>query len=138
MKIEEVPQDYTGILVEGKVRDLCYAVDEDGTYKTKYSVGWNPKNEAMFQAWDKIKEDTEIVRKSVLNKIDSPIHFYMHKHLMDVATLAQHVGMWSWKVKRHLKYRNFITLSDSKLSKYAEVFNLTVEELKDISLLENQ
>ena len=46
MKKAEVPQDNEGLL-EGKLREVCYAVDESGNYVTVLSTGWTPKNAAL-------------------------------------------------------------------------------------------
>jgi hypothetical protein len=40
--------------------------------------------------------------------------------------------MWQWRVKRHLKPTVFKSLSDSILKKYADAFNISIEELKNV------
>ena len=58
MKIEEVPQDLK--YYEGSViRDLNYAVDNNGHYHAVVSDGWAPKNEALELALDEA-DDKEI------------------------------------------------------------------------------
>jgi hypothetical protein len=39
--------------------------------------------------------------------------------------------MWTWRVKRHGKPSVFKKLNDKILSKYAEAFEITIEELKN-------
>jgi len=51
---------------------------------------------------------------------------------MDIGILAAYVNKWQWQVKRHLKPAVFSKLSDAMLSKYARVFNITVDALKKI------
>jgi hypothetical protein len=134
MKKNEVPQDDANML-EGKLREPCYAVDEDGKYTTVRSVGWEPKNIVMQHAWEAVHEKVEAVRQQVIRKELSPIAYYMEKQLMDIGVLAGYTGFFRWTVKRHLKYKNFITLSDSKLGKYAEAFEISLETLKNQELL---
>jgi hypothetical protein len=137
MREKDVPQD-KGFLIEGKVRDLCYAVDENGHYTTVLSVGWDPKNRAMSQAWDEVNERTEDVRQQVLQGSLSPIAYYMHKNLMDTKILSQYTGFGRWRVKRHMNPSVFTSLDRRKLIQYAEVFNISVEELVDIGRLKKQ
>jgi hypothetical protein len=132
MKIDEVPQD-KGYLIEGRISDLNYAVDKNGTYISRKSKGWTPKNEAMSMAWDIIYERAEEARKNVLAGKISPLAFYMELNIMDVKILAGYLGIPKWKVKRHLKIKNFSKLKPDLLSRYAEAFRLTPEELVDMN-----
>jgi Cro/C1-type HTH DNA-binding domain len=136
MKINEVPQDQ-GFMIEGKIRDVCYAVDENGHYTKKLSTGWNPKNEAMVMAWDVVYERVEDVRSKILAGELSPIAFYMELNVMDVAILADYTGISKFKVKKHLKMKKFKELETEVLEKYASTFNLSVEELKDVERIKN-
>lgn len=131
MKTDEVPQD-KGFLIEGKVSDLNYAVDKDGHYTSRQSVGWIPKNEAIKLAWDQIYEHAEEVREQVLAGKASPIAFYMELNVMDVSILAKYVELPKRKVRRHLKMKEFNRLSPGLISRYANVLNLTAEELVSV------
>ena len=44
--------------------------------------------------------------------------------------VSAYTGFCKWQVKRHLKPEVFRKLSDKKLKKYADVFEVSVEELK--------
>lgn len=132
MKINDVPQDDAGFLKEGKVRDVCYAVDEEGNYKQVLSLGWEPKNDAMRHAWSHVQEKAEKVRQHVLNGKYSPIAFHMERSMMTAGLLAQYTGFSRLKVKRHMKPKAFGLLTYEELSAYAEAFNLTVDELKTV------
>ena len=59
----------------------------------------------------------------------SPIAYFMQKKLMDLPLLAQYVGKWQWQVRRHMNPSVFNELSEAMLRKYAEVFQITVQEL---------
>jgi hypothetical protein len=56
---------------------------------------------------------------------------------MDVAILAGYTGFWKWQIKRHLKPEVFNNLADKKLKKYAEAFNIKVEDLKTMTVHED-
>lgn len=137
MKAKEVPQDDADMM-RGKFREPVYSVDENGNYTTVPSVGWDPKNAVMQQAWDNINEKVEAVRKRVINGELSPIAYYMEKQIMDTHLLAQYVGINRWKVKRHLKAKHFNRLSNDIIAHYAEVFDLSPSELKDIDKIKKE
>jgi hypothetical protein len=129
MKKQEVPQDHG--LTEGLPIDICYALDENGNYVKVVSSGWQPKTDAMLQAWEVINDKIEEVRQQVLSGELSPIAYFMEKSLMDVKLLADYTGFSKRKVRKHLQPGHFIKLEDTKLARYAEVFEIEVEVLKD-------
>ncbi len=132
MKKKEVPQDKSN-LESANFRELCYAVDENGEYITENSSGWEPKTVALNNAIEEINERISDAKKRVLSGETSPIEYYMELHKMDVGILASYIGFWQWKVKRHFKPSIFKKLEDKTLNKYAEVFEISVEELQNIS-----
>jgi hypothetical protein len=131
MKIEEVPQDdkYLGRTI---VRDVCYALDENGEYRQVVSVGWEAKNEALSLAWDAISEAAEAVRQEVLAGKKSPLAYHMEKQLFDVGLLASYAGFSKKTVRKHLQPGVFAGLDDRVLGRYAEVLNTSTEELKKV------
>ena len=48
---------------------------------------------------------------------------------MDLPLLAKYVGKWQWQVKRHMKPSVFYKLDTAILQRYADTFNITIEEL---------
>ena len=131
MKKSEVPQDKSN-LESASFRELCYAVDEDGNYTTENSTGWEPKTIALNNTLDEIMERIQEAKNKVLNHQSSPIEYYMEVHKMDVPILASYVGLFQWQVKRHFKPKIFQKLSQKKLQKYADVFEITIDQLKQI------
>lgn len=131
MKKEEVPQDKSN-LESANFRELCYAVDEDGEYVTEKSTGWKPKTIALDNAIEEIKERVAQAKEDVLTGKTSPIEYYMELHKMDVGILASYVGLWQWRVKQHFKPAVFKRLKNRTLQKYANVFDISIEELKKI------
>jgi hypothetical protein len=131
MKKGEVPQDRSN-LESSKFKELCYAVDEDGQYTTAKSTGWTPKTIALDNAIEVINERTEHAKQRVLNNTTSPIEYYMELHKMDLPILASYVGLWKWRVKRHFKPKIFNKLSHKMLQKYADIFDISIDQLKNI------
>lgn len=130
MKKEEVPQD-KGNLSVNNMKELCYATDENGNYTTALSTGWEPKTIALENSIQDISERIEQAKADVKSGISSPIVYFMELHKMDWGILASYVGMWTWRVKRHGKPSVFKGLNDKILSKYAEAFEISVDELKN-------
>ena len=134
MKDKEVPQDDANMM-RGKFREPVYSLDKDGNYTVVKSVGWDPKNAVMQQAWDNINEKVEETRKKVLNGQLSPIAYYMEKNIMDIGLLAKYMGVWRWTVKKHMKPKHFKKLTGEQLAQYAEIFNISVKQLTDTNAI---
>jgi len=126
MKKDEVPQDLGSL---GKVtKEVCYATDSAGKYVTELSSGWDVKTKALDVAWEDIKKRIELAREQVLNNNASPLLFFMEYRLMDISILADYTGFWKWQIKRHLKPGVFNKLPEKKLQKYADAFDINVED----------
>jgi hypothetical protein len=135
MKKEDVPQDLSSL---GKItKEMCYATDESGKYTTELSRGWDIKISALDTAWQDIKDRVALARQLVLNDKASPILFFMEKGLMDIGIVSAYTGFWKWTIKRHLKPAVFKRLSDKKLQRYAEVFNVSIDDLKSMNVHED-
>jgi hypothetical protein len=130
MKKEEVPQD-KGNLSNKNMKELVYATDEKGNYTTALSTGWEPKTIALSNSIDEISERIATAKVQVENKEVSPIVYFMEHSRMDLAILSSYAGMWQWRVKRHFKPKVFAKLSDKILQKYAETFNISIDELRN-------
>jgi hypothetical protein len=133
MKKEEVPQDESN-LSKSSVKELIYATDENGNYTTALSSGWEPKTIALNNSLEEINERIAAAKQQVLNKEASPILYFMELNRMDIGILASYVGIWQWRVKRHLKPKVFEGLNDKLLQKYADAFNISVAELKNFKV----
>lgn len=132
MKKEDVPQDLSSL---GKItKEVCYATDNSGKYVTELSNGWNIKITALDATWQDIEGRIAAAREKVLNKEASPLLFFMERGLMDIGILAGYTGFWKWQIKRHLKPAVFKNLPDNKLRRYAEVFNVSVDDFKNMNV----
>lgn len=142
MKKKDIPQDKSAL--ENHTRELCYAQGEDGEYGTALSSGWEPKTIALDQAWNEIKQRKIEALKGLINKETSPVAYFMEKNIMDLNVLASYSGFFKFSVKKHLKYDSFNNLSDKKKQKYADAFEISLEELenldavKELEKVENQ
>ncbi|WET00558.1 hypothetical protein [Flavobacterium sp. YJ01] len=130
MEKENVPQDKSN-LTKNNVKELLYATDENGNYTTTLSTGWEPKTIALSNSIDEINERIADAKQQVLNGEVSPIVYFMEVNKMDLTILSSYVGFWKWRVKRHFKPNVFATLSDKILKKYADTFEVSIEELKN-------
>ncbi|MEX0273342.1 MAG: hypothetical protein AB3N16_03080 [Flavobacteriaceae bacterium] len=133
MNKKDVPQDKSN-LASANIKELYYAVDENGEYVTANSTGWEPKTVALDNAIKDIEERVEAAKKRVLNNETSPIEYYMELHKMDLGILASYVGLWKWRVKRHFRHSVFKGLNDTMLQKYAVVFEISVAQLKQVDI----
>jgi hypothetical protein len=134
MKKEDVPQDLSSL---GKItKEICYATDETGKYTTELSRGWDIKISALDTAWQDIKDRVALARQLVLSDKASPLLFFMEKGLMDIKIVAAYTRFWKWQIRRHLKPAVFKQLSDKKLQRYAEIFNVSIEDLKSMNVHE--
>ena len=131
MEKENVPQ-HDSNLSKKNLKELVYATDENGNYTTALSTGWEPKAIALSNAIDDIKERAEEARLKVQIGEISPICYYMELNKMDLTILAGYVEMWKWRVKRHFNPAIFAKLSDKILQKYADAFEISIAELKNI------
>ena len=109
-------------------------IDEEGNYTTTLSKGWDVKAIALNESLDLIKERVAEFKEAFLKGDISPIQYYMELNRMDLNVLSSYMGKWQWQIKRHFKPAVFNKISDKTASKYAETFNITIEQLKDIPL----
>lgn len=130
MKTNEVPQDKSHL--ESVSREVYYAVDENGEYTKALSSGWDAKTIALENTLEEIERRTEDAKKRVLENKTSPIEYYMELHKMDISVLSSYAGIWQWRVKRHFKPSVFKQLSKKTLQKYADTFEITIDELQHI------
>lgn len=134
MKKEDIPQD-DGALNK-LTKEVVYAVDSSGNYTTELSTGWEVKATALDLAWEEIEKRIADARKKVLNNEASPLLYFIELRLMDIGIVSAYTGFWKWTVKRHLKPASFNKLPEHKLQKYADAFNVSVEELKTMTVHE--
>jgi hypothetical protein len=129
MKTTEVPQDES--MLAGH-RRACYAVDEHGRYVVVPSKGWQAENIVNAQAVEEIRRAVEAVRGRVHLGRASPLEYHMVRCQMTPGLLASYTGLWSWRVRRHLKPEIFARLKPALLTRYAQAFGISVEALGSV------
>lgn len=109
---------------------VMYAKNEQGEFE-RYNYGSSVEEFATQVA----VEEYELLKQECLARIkqglSSPIEYFMYENRMDLPTLASAVGMFQWRVKRHLKMSIFQTMSDALLLRYADAFSIDLFYLKD-------
>ncbi len=129
MRENEVPQD-EGLL--GDLRELRYALDENGRYVLVESAGWEPVRVANAQAWDRIRAEVENVLEKVRAGALSPLAYHMARTQMDPGLVAGYAGLFAWQVRRHMKPAPFGRLSPERIRRYAAIFRITEQELRTV------
>ena len=130
MKIKEVPQDNIKTF-KGFGTKAMYAVDENGQYATIPTSGWEVEEVVLRDVVDDFAKLAEEAKSRVIKGNTSPIEYYMNKYFMDLPALAAGMSLTKWRVKRHFNPKVFNKLNNDMLQKYADFFNLDVEELKN-------
>lgn len=127
MRESDVPQDEG---LNRGLKEIAYALDQKGRYVVVPSLGWEPKNIANDQAWEVIVEDIRTQAHRVRTGERSPLAYHLARNLMTVGLAASYVRLPRWRVKRHLKPAVFSRLKPEMLQRYANLFGLTLAELK--------
>ena len=113
-------------------RELFYSFDKNKGFSRKVSYQYDANQTIIKQSWDAAEERQNEMKQKVKEGKLSPIAYYMEKNLMEVPMLAAYVGYRKWKVRCHLNPKKFAKLKPEQLKKYAEVFDITIEDLKNI------
>ena len=129
MRKENVPQDMG---LAGPMREVVYAVGDNGRYEAVPSYGWDPKTVALSQAWELILKDLDKIKARVAAGELSPLAWHMTRHQMEPALLAKYVRINRWRIKRHMKAGPFRRLKPVVLARYAEALGIRVAELQTI------
>ena len=109
-----------------------YKMDENGNYTHSLLANWGNKEIVNNSSWEIVKERIKDAKDKVRSGSISPIAYYMEKCLTDIKTLSLYVGIPKWRIKRHLKPAKFKKLNDVVLQKYADFFQIPLQQLKDI------
>ncbi|WP_276681606.1 hypothetical protein [Empedobacter brevis] len=128
MKQSEVPQDKGHLK---NFNEVYYAIDEQGEFSQTLSAGWKAKNIVQSETLKILDERVESARQKVMQGEASPILYFMELKRMDWDILSNYVGIWKFFVKRHSKPTTFSKLKEATLKKYAEAFEISVDELKN-------
>ena len=127
MKKSEVPQDRASAF-EGQ-KKAVYAVDDDGRYTITGSSGWEAEEVVLEQAITHFKQMAAAALERVRGGTAAPLEYHMYNRRMDLTLLAQSMGFFKWRVRRHLRPAAFARLDDTILEQYADALGLTIQQL---------
>jgi hypothetical protein len=90
---------------------------------------WQPVNVVNSQAWQEIDKNIAASKEKIAAGRVSCLHYYMTANQMDTGLLAQYTGQARWRVCLHLVPFIFKRLSAATLKKYAELYQISPEDL---------
>lgn len=132
MKTKNIPQD-DGFLSKKSIKELYYTRDENGKYETGLSKGWEPKNIALEVTIEEFERREKLAKILVITGKKSPIVYFMEKNKMDWSVLSAYMEKPKWMVKLHQYPFVFKRIKILTLKKYAEVFEINLEDLTDFN-----
>jgi len=115
-------------------RELFYHFDKEKGFSREidYQV---PANQTIIkQSWDAAEQRLDEVRSLIRAGKRSPIAYYMEKTLMEIPILADYMEMGKWRIRKHMKPKGFNKLKPEILEKYASIFGISVDALKNPEL----
>jgi len=127
MKKINIPQEQNSTL-DGQQK-VMYAPNDNGEFE-KFNYGSDVEEYATKLAVEEYELLMKESLQNIKNNISSPIEYFMYKNRMDIPTLTSIVGMFGFRVKRHLRADIYKKLNDKILNKYAIAFQIDLEELK--------
>jgi len=130
MKETDVPQDPSSML--GGFKKACYAVSKEGKYEVVESSGWDVETVVNSLANEDRFKELEDIKDEVLHGEASLLKYHMKNRQMDITLLSQNSGVFKWRIRRHLKKKNFMKLDRKILLKYADALGLSLEELTSL------
>ncbi len=124
----EVPHEVNSTL-DG-VQKVMYAKNTQGGFE-RFNYGSAVEEFATKTAIEEYNLLEEECLSDIRKGIVSPIKYFMYKNRMDLETLASAIGRFQFLVKRDFSSKVFSKMDDKLLLKYAEVFNITPDELRN-------
>jgi hypothetical protein len=116
----------------GQYREMLYYYDKEGKFDKKVGFHGEPDRVILQQAWDLFNERIEEAKQKVLSGKVSPVVYHMEKILADPMNLSMMAGIPIWKVKLHFKPWFYKRMGENNRKKYAEAFNISVDQLDHV------
>ena len=129
MRVDQVPQDDS--ILEGH-RRACYAQDASGRYVVATSRGWSVEAIVNRQAVSDVEARIAQALQAVRQGRASPLLYHMARCHMSPGLLAAYSGIWSMRVRWHLRPAVFARLPDALLQRYAGAMGIGLEALKRV------
>ncbi len=118
------------------LRTVSYEKSREGHIGQVQSDGFQPVNEANFQAWQEIERQISRAREAVRAGRRSCLYYYMISNQMGIFLLARYSRMAPWRVFAHLFPYFFNRLPLPALRRYADLFQVPLEAMKEGELKE--
>jgi hypothetical protein len=107
---------------------ILYVEKEDGKYGPIQTGSYITRN--FLDDYELKRKHLELtLRNKIQNKEVSPIYYYMVLEDLTISELAARVKLRKTKVKKHLEYESFHSIRNEILTQYADVFNVSVDDL---------
>ncbi len=126
--METTEQTVDDGITEG-LKTVSYSVNSNGAYELVSGLSWQPVNVVNRQAWQEIEKKTALSREKVASDRVSCLHYYMTANQMDIGLLARYTGQSRWLVRLHLVPFIFNRIRPGTLKKYAELFQVSPDDL---------
>lgn len=117
--------------INGGLTTVSYAVNEQDQFELVSGHSWQPVNVANHKAWLEIEKKVAAAKKEIAAGRKSCLHYYMTANQMDCGLLAGYTKQSRLMVRLHLSPLIFKRLSRPTLTKYAELFKVTIEDLQN-------
>lgn len=111
------------------VKIVSYVADNNGNHELVQGVMWSPVDVVNDQAWQEIDRHIAASKEKIAAGRVSCLHYYMTANQMDTALLASYTKQSRWVVRLHLIPFCFNRLGSTTLGKYAQIFNVSLDDL---------
>jgi hypothetical protein len=111
------------------VKIISYVTNNNGNQELVQGSMWSGVDVVNHQAWQEIDKHIEESTDKVAAGRASCLHYYMTANQMDTSLLASYTKQPRWLVCLHLIPSCFKRLGPGTLKKYAEVFNVSEDDL---------
>jgi hypothetical protein len=92
---------------------------------------WEKNFDASMIILSEQIQEFELIRQQILTGQLSPLAYHIQNNLFNINMLSSYTGISKRHIKKHLKPEYFNQLDEATLKKYADVFEIPVEELKN-------
>ena len=108
---------------------LNYSPNRSGQIITRKEDSWQPVSEVNHQAWEEINRHIARALRKVASGQASCLYYYMVANQMNALLLASYTGQPFWKICLHLRPFFFKRLSRKQLNLYAQLFEVSEDDL---------
>ena len=106
-------------------------MNSEGEYALVSGPGWQPLNVVNRQAWLEIEKSIVASKEKISSGRVSCLHYYMTANQMDISLLARYTNQSRLKIRLHLIPLFYRHLGPKALLKYADLFQVSQDDLKN-------